>query len=292
MRVEKGLRGVSVAHCAVVGNAGGGVVSTTLPVHVAANVSWLQSMPFPGAVAHAGYHSKDPLAAPFVRAPDRFAAVLEVDGDVLQLDAAPDLQAVDRVELADDGVDRDGTVLPGERLRVSPPPAGVPTPARLAVLPGGDDAAEDWSLSPGSPALGAGLFPPAAPAEDAGPFGAPSPAAPGVEEDAADFPFVPLARAPELVPGPTAQEPITLTFGGGVPDATSLGPSALAAFAEDGSELAITYQLLGEELVISPPLEGWPKGATLELYSGLRATNGASLAAPLVLLLALTVSAN
>jgi len=275
---------VVVAHCVVAGNPGGGVVSEQVESVASSSVAWMQPSPWTGTRAHFDVDAFDPLDPPFTRAPVEYRRATAFDGAWLTLDSTASLAIGDAVELADDGIERAvASFAAGERCGVVPSPQSLALPALLARFAQSGSVAEDYTLSPTSPAGSAGM-PDSSGSADAGPFGAARGGAPGRDE--LDLPalFRPARSTPALAQTLTASQSIRIAFTGGALDALTVTSQTVRARGPSGSLLAPSVSVQAGELVVAPPGGGWPSGAlTIELHGGLQATDATPIAAPAAL---------
>ena len=280
VRGEFGQRAFLLSHCALAGNAGGGARSEEVLSAASSTALWLQGGPWSGVAHVASVAAADPTVALFEVVPRHYAQAVAQSGAELETQADLDVLPGSLVEVADDGVERTPTVLGPDRVSLEPAPAGLSLPALLTLFPAGSGVEEDYRLPFGSPAAGAGLVPPGAPAVDAGPWGAPLPGPPGRDDPLPGALFRLGAVEPPLGVGPAAGDPLELVFEGGIPDPGALGPGDVRAVDSAGQELFIGIELQGARILVHPPPGGWGADVWLELHGSLRAIGGAPLAAP------------
>ena len=276
---SNGNFGAEVAHCVVAGNGGGGLRSDVLESLVHSTVFLEQPDPWPGFTA-VGCVESVGTDRPFVHAPLGYAAVQGLAGDELRVSAGT-FATGEVAEILDDRVARQITGVSATGLTVAPTVERLATPFSLSVFPAGSaDVLEDYRLSPGSAASGAGMGGPVGPAVDAGVFGGGWDGPPGVEEVLPADPFFVVDRSPDWGVAIGANDDFELVLGGGSPDPATLNTALFAIDPADGSSLPIGFEVRGERVVVHPPAGGWPDGTTVQLYPALRSLDGRPLAVP------------
>ncbi len=286
IRSTVGNTAVLVSHGVVSGNGDGGIVAEAVRGGVSSTVAWLQPSPFANA-AEAGTVVVDDVASPTLNAlPVLFSDVASFDdvaGSVTLAAGAPVPEADAVLELQADDVAR--TILSfvtETELAVDPAPAFLVTPTRLAAWPAGSDVLEDWRVLPGTAAEGAGMAPPGGDPVDAGPLASPAGDPPGAVGDPAGALFRLATTSPPAGTTPGPGETLVLGFLGGVLDPGSVGASSVVLRDGTGAEVPTTPFAQDGDLHVPEPAGGWPAGATLELHRTLGDTDGAPLAAPVV----------
>jgi hypothetical protein len=280
LRASLGNVALLASHCVLAGNFGGGIASEVVESGAASCVAYLQPVPWTNTRAHASLVVTDPFLGTFTHAAEEYGAAVGGTGDTLSLIGVPVSGPGATVEVDDDGVARTATAVVGASVTLDPPLDALLLPAPVAYFAPAADAVEDYTLPPGSPALGAGMAPPGAPATDLGPFGSPAGGAPGVPDELSPS----LLRLVDLSPAPS--EPIGSTDGvvlafSETLDPASVAPDAVTAVAADGSPLAITFQPIAHFLFVSAPTGGWgTQPFVLEVHAGFRGDSGAIHAAP------------
>ena len=273
IRGEFGNRVLAVTQSLLSGNGEVGFESDRPASTITSSIAFLQDNPGDPVASEASVSTSDP--AGFENAPEFYGTVLSVNGDRLQLAELGPLALGSVVELTDDGEVRQVEEVVGEQIRLAEVPAGFGAPATLTAF-GGFDVDEDYRLTSASPARGAGLAPPGAPAVDAGPLGAPT------TDDALEL-LWPVATVPPQILRPSGSTPIEILF------STALAPSSVTLDAvrvrdDAGTELTTSFFSLEDRIVIEAPSGGWPAGRIrVELHRALRSAGGEPLATPLVI---------
>ena len=278
LRTSQGNRSVAVAHGVFAGNLAGGLVSETVLASTASCVAYLQAQPWVGVDGVDSLVLDLPDPSPFAVAPRAFTFALSVFGSTLTLEADPGPAVGLTVELADDDTAREVLSGSGGTLEVEPAPELFLTPGSVALFDPASTVEEDWSPTPGSPLVGAGMAGPAGSAVDAGPLGLPGAVPPGV----AAFPpadlFRPTSTAPAATPGLAATEPLRVSFGGGTLDPGSVSADTVRVLGPAGP-VAVGLAVLADELVLTPASTWGPGPLRVELTTGLGSLEGPGLLA-------------
>jgi hypothetical protein len=283
LRASLGNKVVAASHCVFAGNLEAGFASDLVTSSASSCVAWLQPAPWSGVLLDGCVAVDDPAVACFSRVPGVYASVLDRVGTTLTLADAGDLTALEQVELAEDGIVRTVQAVGGDAVVLDSVPAFLRLPALLASFGGSTTVLEDYGLASGSPATGAGMRAPLAPPVDAGPFGAPLPLAPGIALEVAARELHPIATDPSLDQGPGDMSALEVVFSAALDPASATLDRVRVLDAGD-AELAISFLVLGDRLIVSPPPAGWGSGPLrLELHRGLASSAGEALGAPLAL---------
>ncbi|MBK7874923.1 MAG: right-handed parallel beta-helix repeat-containing protein [Planctomycetes bacterium] len=275
---------VAAAHCIFAGNAGGGLVSSSVTSTAAACVASLQPTPYTGVREDFGVTVTDALTALFTNAPVEYARVASADATNLTLSAAGSFAAGDPVEVADDATSRAiaGFGAPTQ-LQLTPHPTSVDVPASLMRFAVGSGVVEDFTLAPGSAALASGLPAPTGLTQDAGVFGGALGGEPGFEAGELPALFRPSSSSPAPTTALGANTTILVSFQGGTLASGSI-TGQVRARNQSGTLLAITAGPSGSLLSIQAPGGGWPSGdVVVELHAGLASTAGDALPCPIAL---------
>ena len=283
LHASLGNKVVAATHVLLAGNQAGGFVSETVESSIVSSVAYLQTNPWQNVRRSGSAEVDDAFDGSFNFAPEGFARITAQSADMVTLDdisvAIPGLP----VEVADDGTARQVLSVAGNVATLDSAPDTVRLPALLLRFGPGTSATEDWRLPSNSPLLGLGFRIPGGSAVDPGPFGAPLPGPPGLEDEVQATLFTPLTTAPALTDPLASMQPLVVTFPSPL-DPASLVPGAVRAVDANGSELAVGVMLLGNDLTITPPPTGWGSSAvSLELHRELFSMNGDPLATPLLL---------
>lgn len=283
IRATFGNRPLIATHCVVTGNFAGGVVSDTVRSGATSCVAFLQADPWTGTASVGSVVETDPLVGMFENAAEGFERVLSVAGAVITLDRPATFAGNAALEIADDGRARSASSVAGAEITLSDAPGAVRVPSTLFVFGPGASAAEDYHLPAGSPALGAGLASPGAPAVDAGVWGSPGSGEPGRADLEPEELFRVRATSPVLTAGLGAMEAIDISFSADL-DPSSVVLDEVRAALDDGTEIPVTFHSAGDTITIDPPAGGWAPGPfRVELFRGLRSTDGHPLVSPLAL---------
>lgn len=271
-----------VSHCVLAGNALGGVRSQGVESSAASSIAFRQTQPWVGVRTAGVVASESPDT--FVNAAEAWLVGTVLSGDRLTVNDASLVQPASLIEISGDGIARMVVAVePGNVLVLDSVPDFFQGPESVALFPAGGTVVPDWQLSMTSIAVAAGIGSPASPSVDAGVFGAPDPGPAGIGADAASGLKL-RSVAPALHLGVPAMDPVTLEFGGGAFDRFTATSTTVRALDAGGVELGILISTGPADLVIDPPVGGWPSGLwTLELYSGLETLTGEPLISPLVL---------
>jgi hypothetical protein len=282
---ENGNVPVLASHSLFTGNSLGGFASPDVASTVVSSIATLQTSAFSGVTMHHTVIENDPDAPLFVRAPREFSSVDTTAGAKLVLDSLGDLVVGDRVEFADDGIERTLSNLgSGTQVVVTPSLGAFLVPSSLARFAPGVSVDEDWRVLAGSVADGAAMVPTGAVAVDAGPLAAPGRIAPGSLAAFAPTRFFLSSVQPRLDQALGANDTIEFTFAGGTLDASTADASHVRALDDGGAVLAVQISSVGDQLHVAPPPGGWPSGTVrLELHAGIAAQSSDALAAPLLL---------
>jgi hypothetical protein len=265
---------ILASHCVFTGNGGVGFRSATVRSSAASNLLWLQGSAtvgvdaFGSGVAGSGDLERVPLAV--VRATGTNANGVVVD----QVGA---LALGDVVELGADGVARAVVGITGSALALDPAPGAFVAPLALAVFaaPGGVD--DDHTPTPASTLVGVGLA-----SADPGPRGAPDAAEPGPVLPSGDAWLRPAVVEPVPLAALSTNDLVRVEF-----DRPLQGASANASTVRvrNGSGVALSagIAVVGGALELTAPVGGWPSEVRVELDRGLVGSDGAELAAPVVI---------
>lgn len=285
LRASLGNKSLVVSHCVIAGNVLGGMVSETVSSASSSSVTYLQPAPSSGFSAAGNVDVASPGLAPFVLAPEAYGVITSQSAGDLGLTAAPAFGAGSLVEVAGDGVTRTATAVVGSTVSVDPAPTVLILPGALGAFPAGAPGVdEDWSPAPGSVLLGAGLSTGAGASVDAGPFGAPVPAPPGILDEVP----TPLFRVADTEPAPNAPlspgVPIALRFTGGTLDPASPTPTSVRFLPALGPPQTLTTTVVGNELHVNPPPGGWGvQPFLLAVDADLASLGGAGLCTPVAI---------
>lgn len=281
LRAELGQVPIAVSHCVLAGNLGGGVVSSTARSSVHSSVAWMQPSPWNGVRDHFNVETSDQFDPPFMEAPIEYLRANAWNGSQLVLADSSTLAAGDDVEFGDDGVARSITALgAADRVTLSPTLEAPVLPSTLTRFSGAV-VDEDYSLSPLSIALDAGMADPLNGPVDAGPFAAPFGGEPG--RDGLDRPtlFYAATTTPAVGQSVGATQTIQVDFRGGALASSSINPQSVRVLNSTGQVVTSSAFLQGQSLVVAPPGGGWPaQTLLLELHGTLRSTSGIPLATP------------
>lgn len=284
LHATAGQRSIVATHCALAGNQLGGASSEPAGSVLVSSAGWLQANASENVSSIASSMSTSPGPAQFLRAPAAYGVVSGASADLLTSSSAAAAQLGQWAETADDGQPRVVWQLGGNQLGLLPAPSTLHLPAALALWPDAFGVTEDWRLALAAPAGGAGLAMPGAAPVDAGPWGAALAGPIG----ALELVRVAVFRAARAEPPPSSglglSQEVRIAFAGGTLDAASASSASVRVTDEAGGELKALVQVLADELVLTPPLEGWPAGfVRVELHSGLHSTEGTGLCATCVL---------
>ncbi len=286
LHAAQGQVALVASHCIVAGNQSGGFSSDTIASSAASCALWLQPAPYSGVNTRGCVAQNDPAQALVVKAPSEYLYVVGANGVQPILSGPGQLAVGDAVELGDDGIERRiGSLSAAFEVGLDPAPGFVPTPSGLARFQPGPAVIEDYALAPGSIASGAGMAMPGATAVDAGIFGSPSGGSPGFER----APLADLFRVSDCSFGvgqPVATgQVLQFGFRGGSPDAASINATSVRVLGPNGNVLSAALSLLQGELVIAPPVGGWPNFGVnvIEIHGALHSSDGRALAAPLAI---------
>lgn len=284
VRASAGNVPVAAAHCVFAGNVQGGFVSSTVTSLAASSVAWKQSTPFSGARNHFGVIANDEFDPAFANAPVQYHRATAFDGTKLTLDDATTVAVGDPIELAEDGTARSvATLHAANGVGPTPAPADLDLPALVARFAVGSGVDEDYSLPVGSPAAGAGVPRIPSGTTDAGVFGAAAGGRPGDEGVVRATLFRVASTNPATTTALGANTTITVSFAGGTIDAASI-TNRVRVRNGAGTALTTSAVVASGILQVVPPSGGWPSGdLTLELHTGIAATDGTPLAAGLAL---------
>ncbi|MCK6444756.1 MAG: right-handed parallel beta-helix repeat-containing protein [Planctomycetes bacterium] len=282
---ENGNVPVLASHSLFTGNSLGGFASPDVTSTVVSSVAALQTNAFSGVTQHHTVTENDPDAPLFVRTPREFRGVDTTAGSKLVLTSLGDLAVGDRIEFADDGVERTlSSIGPGTQVALSPALDAFLVPSSLGRFAPGVAVDEDWHVVAGSVAEGAAMIPTGGAAVDAGPLSAPGVVTPGVLAALPPTRFFVSSVSPRLDQALGANDTIELTFLGSTLDASSADASHVRALDGAGTALAVQLLSVGDQLHVAAPAGGWPSGTVrLELHAGLAAQSGDELAAPTLL---------
>ena len=273
----QGHFGLLVSRCLVSANAAGGMTSPVVPSSAVSSLAVQQDDPWGSLEAHGSLEQAEGLPLLAQNLPLDWARIVADESGILVLDREPGVLAA-WGETADDGTPRELTWLGTDRLRLDPPPSSA-LPLPLALFAGAD-VREDYRLTPGSAALGAGLAAPFALPTDAGPCASGESVVPGREAALPDELFR-LARSLPAWSVPIApQTELRLEFEGGIPAASTLAQGVWVLSAS-GVPLVASLVLVDGAILVTPPAGGWQSGQRLELHPALRSTTDAALAGPL-----------
>jgi len=282
--ITPGNKTVLATHCIFAGNVQGGFRSEEVLGSAASSIAYLQPSPWTNVRLIGTLEELDPFAGTFQFAPEAFTRAIARNIDQLTVadPAVIDLGSV--VELGDDAVLRTAVAISGNVVTVDPPPEAFTVPGTVSAFgPGASSTVEDWQLPVGSPAIGAGMSEPGAPAVDAGVWGAPLPGHPGFPDEGSATPFTPVAVDPPPFPGPTASQEVAIRFSADL-DPASVVAGRVRAVTTSGTELAIGFLPLGDTIVVQPPPGGWgTQPLLLELNAGIASLAGVPLATPLAI---------
>lgn len=278
---ENGNVPVLASHSLFTGNSLGGFASPDVTSTAVSSIAALQTNAFPGVTVHHTVTENDPDAPLFVRAPREFRGVDTTSGTKLVLTALGDLVVGDRVEFADDGIERTlGSLGPGTQVSLSPALDAFLVPSSLARFAPGVTVDEDWHVVAGSIAEGAAMVPPGGSPVDAGPLSAPGVVTPGALAAQPPTRFFLSSISPRLDQPLGPNDTIELSFLGGVLDASTADGTHVRALDGVGNQLAVQLLSVGDQLHIAPPAGGWTSGTvSIELHAGVAALSGDELAA-------------
>jgi hypothetical protein len=271
---------VLASHCIFAGNFAAGLVSDHVSGAAISSIAYLQPAPWSGVLLRDSLAINLALPLAFDYPPTQFLRVTATSGPIVSVAPAPDFGSGTILELDDDESVRTATAVTASSVTVDPPPESASLLA-LAAFSGIDSVTEDWRLSDTSPAIGAGMSPPAGPLVDAGIFGSSSGGEPGAEELLPEPPFF----ATSLEPVWGAFQPaaaVSIGFEGGVPTLASLTTGVFVVDAQ-GQSVPISAFVQAGRLVIDAPAGGWKEGMWIELFPALRSGAGVSLSAPVAI---------
>jgi len=273
-----GNRSVVLTHCLLASNFGGGLSSRDLAAAASSTIAYQQASAFDAnTIAIGDVSATDPAAIAFASAPEEYGHVLSRSGASLTLAAAPGFSTASVLELGDDTNELAAATIAGSVVTLGAAPADFDAPGLLAAFsPGSADVNEDYQLLPGSTALAAGMN-----GADAGPFGSPLAAAPGVTEDKPAELFHLLSLSPALAATIGSNQSLVITF-----SKTLNGASANAGTVRarrGANTLNATLQTSGAQLTINAPGGGWGAGDFRVELDGLTASDGTVLSGALAL---------
>lgn len=274
------------SHCVLAGNAAGGFASDTVRSQATSCALWLQPTGFTNVAARGSVTQNAPLQGLFARVPSEYLRVIGANGSNPLLANVGGLAVGDRVELADDGVERQITSLGGlGEANLSPAPASVPTPSGLTRFQSGSPVDEDYQLAPGSVASGAGMSMPGGAAVDAGIFGSPSGGVPGSEDLPADALFRISESLSPIAASVATNQVLQFSFQGGSLSGSTVNAGSVRVVGPAGNTLSATLSTPQGRLSLAPPPGGWPTNGLciLEVHGTVGTTDGRLLAAPLSL---------
>ncbi|MFT7678251.1 MAG: hypothetical protein ACI8QC_002237, partial [Planctomycetota bacterium] len=280
-RSALGNVGLAVSHCVFSGNLGGGVRGDGVMALAHSSVAYLQPAAWQGTLVQRGVELEFPTPPAFLHMPFEIRRITGMQQGMWSLDGPAGFGPQTLCEVDNDGVLRTATNVGPSSVSLDPAPGAAAH--LLFAFPPSDTVGENYTPTPGSPLLGAGIIPPAAPATDAGPMGAAFGGAPGEELLIPPSLFYLAAMSPPWGTDLADGGELSLRFEGGVPDFSSA--AAAIALVPLGSQqsIPVSVVVVGDELRITP-LETLPQGpVVLELHAQLRSLAGLELAASVVL---------
>jgi hypothetical protein len=285
-RAAIGQRSLVVSHCALAGNQAGGLGSDALASVAVSCALWEQSNAFDDVTASGSAASQSGGLAQFERVPVTYGSLTAASGLLLSTGVASEAQLGQWGEVGDDQQPRVVSQLGSAQLALLPAPAPLDFPTAIALWSDQLGVAEDWRLAVAAPAQGVGLVMPGAPLVDAGPWGIAQAGAIGslAPVEPSVFHAARAAPAPGTTLAPGSPQELRIGFDGGILAAFSANSSSVRVTNAKGQELAVGINVQSGELVLLPPVGGWPAGSKqVELHAGLQALDGNPLCATTVL---------
>ena len=281
--VTLGNAPVLLDHCVLAGNTLGGVLSDTIESSAVACIAHEQGSAFVG-VREVGNVITTNAVDVFANIAEAWHSATALDGDRLKLADSTAIALGSIIQIAGDGVPR--TVLAVDAisgLRLDSTPQFFQAPAQIEFFPPTGNVVPNFQLVEGSPASGQGFAIPGT-SSDAGIFGAPFPSSPGAQVALIDLELKLQAVSPAIGQPVSANETIEITFTGAAPLASSANSTSIRALTQAGDELDITIGVIGKQLLVSPPLTGWPSGAwRIELHEALSSESNQGFVSPVAL---------
>lgn len=276
-RMSIGNFGLLAANCVFSGNALGGLESQVVRSSVHSSAFHLQPNPDIGAETIACSTHLASSAPAFVRAPLEYTTILAASGATLTLASPTTSGRGFPFEAADDGTPRAVTSIAGTILSIDPVIDAIRTPARGAFFDVGASSQEDWRLTAGSLAHGAGLAALGAPPVDAGVFAPALGGTPGVGDALRKALFRVADTVPHWTTVLAPSAPVRVRFAEGTPDPATV-PAAMYGVSASGVVLGTIAFVDNGAVVVSPPLAGWHAGDRIEVHASLRSEQGDPLA--------------
>ncbi|QDV08196.1 hypothetical protein Poly30_37320 [Planctomycetes bacterium Poly30] len=277
VRTEMGNVGLLLSHCVVAGNRLGAQFGGVAPILATSSIAYLQPGPWSASDSHRSVDTVQTQPLPFAEAPSALYPVLSFADGVATLAVQPTLGIGATVELNDSGQVLLVESVTGTEVGLADAPTESLAPGVLGWFESGS-VVEDWRLSGGSPALGAGMALPGGPARDAGIFGASVTGAPGRLDLQPVDTFWFAETAPTWSRAIGSSESLVLRFEGGTLD-TSTGMAGVDAVDAAGSPVPIGILTAGSVVIVSPPGTGWTTGTRIQVHDSLRTLDGRELCA-------------
>jgi hypothetical protein len=274
--------GLLASHCVLSGNNQGGVSSSPAPASAVSSIAYLQPTPWAGTHVYFCPGQPDPDPTPFLNAPRGFAQITAVAGSALTLNWPPSGPMDAIAEVSDDGVPRSILSVGGYTIQVDPVASGIVPPQPLSFFAPGSDAIDDYTLSPSSVAIAAGMPPIAGGSSDAGPHGAPKGGVPGSEDLLMPELFYFANSSPTWVHPISPSADLELSFSGGTPEPNG-APLFVQVVDADSTPLLVSTWVADGVVHLAAPVGGWPQGASIQLHRRLPAVAGTTLASPVVI---------
>ncbi|MSR61656.1 MAG: hypothetical protein EXS08_04305 [Planctomycetes bacterium] len=273
-----GNRSVVLTHCLLASNFGGGLSSRDLAAAASSTIAYQQTTAFDANTIQVGNVSASDLATiAFASAPEEYCHVLARSGATLTLSTPTGFSTAGVLELGDDTNELAAATIAGSTVTLTAAPADFDAPGLLAAFPPGSaDVNEDYQLLAGSTALATGMN-----GADAGPFGSPLAAAPGVTEEKPAELLSALTVTPALSTTIGSNQALVIAF-----SKTLNGASANAGTVRalrGANTLNVTLQTSGAQLTINAPGGGWGAGDFRIELDGLAASDGTVLSGALAL---------
>jgi Right handed beta helix region len=279
-RATVGQKAILATHCVFTGNLDGGLRSEVVESGATSCIARLQGNAWGTTRQNSIVTSTDPRADVFLHAPVLTRRITGHSGNVITLADATGIAVDDIIEIGDDGIPRRVIALSGTIVTLRPPPKSMRAPASLAGFAAGSGVEEDWRLTSGSPAIGAGMSVPGGTRIDAGVFGSPDSGAPGSVEPTVASLFWVNQTSPAWTAPIASGKNLVVAFSAPIDRGSVAG--RVRAVTVSGTILKTGLLAIGDQIIVFPPPTGWGNEAfMLELHAGIRASDGTSVTTPL-----------